>query len=528
MQQIAIADNKRSNFLRVKKILEEGFKHIEIVEIPPYEKEIIDHVKKYDPSVLIMGVHGEGLNGLEVTAGIRKLNERVQVILVSELEYFTVLKEAMRIKVSRYFLENFQEEELLQAVEEALAYVERINAEKYSLERHKNILQEAMKYAEYSFIYTALFSASFETEYKSYKRILNLGDYGYILNIEIEKIGKEGQEEKGVYHYLKTIVSQHNACVVGPKIGERIVVFVNYGKKGEYVDEKRIEKRNTMDDVRMAAHIIIGMEKKFGFQVLIGIGGVKALTNIHLSYEEAVRCLTYRGKRNVVEIRDIEEEETEKEDYVELEEQFLKNIRMGDAGAIDFFTALLDTLRPLRLEIRRNKIFGLLVLADYEARSDSRSDLAYFSIEKMLEKAGNMNSGELERWAYNKVEYILNAARSNRMFRKSEGIKNAICYMEDNYQEHMTLEDIAKYIGISPQHFSKTFKEETGMTYIDWLTRLRIENAKRLMEEEKSTVKEVCYMVGYNDPNYFSRIFKKIEGVSPTEYMKVYSLNSNS
>ena len=56
----------------------------------------------------------------------------------------------------------------------------------------------------------------------------------------------------------------------------------------------------------MAAHIIVGMEERFGLQVLIGIGGVKPLVGIHLSYEEALRCIRYRGKRNVVEIRDIE------------------------------------------------------------------------------------------------------------------------------------------------------------------------------------------------------------------------------
>ena len=283
-----------------------------------------------------------------------------------------------------------------------------------------------------------------------------------------------------------------------------------------------------MDDVRMAAHIIVSMEEEFGYRVIIGIGGIKVLNNIHISYEEAIRCLRYRGNRNVVEIRDIEEEEISREAYVELEERFLKKVRLGSADAVDIFTALMDAMRTLRLEKKRNKIYGLIIMADREARSDSKDEMEYISVERILEETKELNSNELEKWAYNRVEYILNSARSNRIFRKSEGVKNAIRYLEENYMDQVNLEDISRYIGISPQHLSKTFKEETGMNYIEWLTKLRIENAKKFLTEEKSTVKEVCYMVGYNDPNYFSRIFKKIEGVSPTEYVsKVLPSNNN-
>jgi two-component system response regulator YesN len=104
----------------------------------------------------------------------------------------------------------------------------------------------------------------------------------------------------------------------------------------------------------------------------------------------------------------------------------------------------------------------------------------------------------------------------------------ALRYMEENYMKQISLEEISQYVGISPQHFSKIFKEETGLNYIDWLTNLRIESAKKMLLTEKSTVKEVCYMVGYNDPNYFSRIFKKIEGVSPTEYISETLLSQES
>ena len=58
-----------------------------------------------------------------------------------------------------------------------------------------------------------------------------------------------------------------------------------------------------------------------------------------------------------------------------------------------------------------------------------------------------------------------------------------------------------------------------GINYVEWLTNYRIDIAKKLLIERKSAIKEICYQVGYIDPNYFSRIFKKKVGVTPKEYI---------
>ena len=81
------------------------------------------------------------------------------------------------------------------------------------------------------------------------------------------------------------------------------------------------------------------------------------------------------------------------------------------------------------------------------------------------------------------------------------------------------MNDISNLVGVSVQYFSKIFKEEVGCNYVDWLNSLRINRAKELMESTQMTIKEVGFQVGYNDPNYFSRIFKRYEGIAPTEYV---------
>ena len=73
-------------------------------------------------------------------------------------------------------------------------------------------------------------------------------------------------------------------------------------------------------------------------------------------------------------------------------------------------------------------------------------------------------------------------------------------------------------MNISPYYFSKLFKEEAGENFIEYLTKVRIAHAKELLRNPALSIKEICILSGYSDPNYFSRIFKKQEGVTPSEY----------
>ena len=82
----------------------------------------------------------------------------------------------------------------------------------------------------------------------------------------------------------------------------------------------------------------------------------------------------------------------------------------------------------------------------------------------------------------------------------------------------ISLDDVSRVVNISPYYFSKIFKEESGSTFIEYLTGIRIERAKDLLTNSDKSMKEICSMCGYTDPNYFSRSFKKNVGVTPTEY----------
>lgn len=97
-------------------------------------------------------------------------------------------------------------------------------------------------------------------------------------------------------------------------------------------------------------------------------------------------------------------------------------------------------------------------------------------------------------------------------------IDRAQTWIKERYHQELSMEQAADYVNLNPFYFSKLFKKHVGETFIDYLTRLRINKAKDLIGREELSLKEVCYEVGYNDPNYFSRVFKKVTGITPSEY----------
>lgn len=145
MYKIVIAEKTENELWGIRKILEGKIKNADLIEVPPYEEQILEYIKKNETAIIIMGVGNDGLNGIGMAREIRKINERIQIVLVSRLEYFALLKEAVRLKISSYLRVPFKEEEILEAVEKALAYYIQINAEKYGQERQETILGEALE-----------------------------------------------------------------------------------------------------------------------------------------------------------------------------------------------------------------------------------------------------------------------------------------------------------------------------------------------------------------------------------------------
>jgi sigma-B regulation protein RsbU (phosphoserine phosphatase) len=133
------------------------------------------------------------------------------------------------------------------------------------------------------------------------------------------------------------------------------------------------------------------------------------------------------------------------------------------------------------------------------------ADYAAISIENLLNQM-KLQAGLLDT--------IKKTPHSHRIINKAR------IYLESNYQYQLMVEDVAREMSVSTSHFKKIFKRDLGYTFSNYLNMLRIQKAKELLLNSRKSITEIAYDIGYNDSNYFSTVFKNLEGVSPREYRK--------
>ena len=102
----------------------------------------------------------------------------------------------------------------------------------------------------------------------------------------------------------------------------------------------------------------------------------------------------------------------------------------------------------------------------------------------------------------------------------SQFYKDTVEYISENYAQKLTLETIAEHLGMSRSYFSKKFNTEIGCSLVDYLNEIRVNKACGYLEQGYFKTYEIAYKVGFADEKYFSRVFKKLKGISPREYKK--------
>ncbi len=130
------------------------------------------------------------------------------------------------------------------------------------------------------------------------------------------------------------------------------------------------------------------------------------------------------------------------------------------------------------------------------------------------------------------VDYIFTTRFEEIVFSSSqashshlqESIKRAVEYINENYYKpDISLNEVSKAANLSPYYFSHQFKNELETTFIDYLTKVRIEAAVELLKDLRLSIAQVSFAVGYQDPNYFSKVFKKYVNISPAEFREQFA-----
>jgi two-component system response regulator YesN len=128
------------------------------------------------------------------------------------------------------------------------------------------------------------------------------------------------------------------------------------------------------------------------------------------------------------------------------------------------------------------------------------------------------NQEDLCAWISTALNEFIELVYSSQDAKKVSQIRPAINYIDANYNKPITLADVAKASHLSISRLAHIFKEQMGITIIDYLTSVRIERAKQLLIATDQNCTEICFEVGYNNQSYFTRTFKGLVGMTPRQF----------
>lgn len=272
------------------------------------------------------------------------------------------------------------------------------------------------------------------------------------------------------------------------------------------------------------------IEDETGISITIGIGlPCKNIFDLHLSYKDALRACRhkfYTGTGQAIHIANTIPFITDPNIFsIEIESQFSVKILSCDKKAAfkildDFISSITNktpNIDPVIVKARFNEIALIIIRAGIEAgiRSEKLGILSRRFLKRIAESDTFL---ELENQTKELVSQIIDEISRRRKHMNTKLFEEAIEYINDNFASNITLEDVSEHVHISPYHFSHEFKRFTSMNFIEYLTKVRINEAKKLLLTTDLSIKEVSSQVGYQDSSYFGRVFKNVEGVPPSKF----------
>ena len=176
----------------------------------------------------------------------------------------------------------------------------------------------------------------------------------------------------------------------------------------------------------------------------------------------------------------------------------------------------------------KDEINNLFINKHLQLSRKSFSNLSNIFEKIQFEKYSLDNMSELLTKAYffELIIYLIRCQRYTHNINQKTNLSNItigeiVNFIENNYSRQLTLPEIAAQFGISESSLTKKIKIFTNMTFKEYLTKTRIEEAKSLLISSEKSITEIAYECGYNNSNFFGDVFKKAVGMSPSSYRKM-------
>lgn len=479
-------------------------------------RKAIQLAEEERPDFIFMDIKMPGIQGLDAIREIRKRQPEARVVLVTAHDFFAYAKEAVSLGVKEYILKPAKREELLEVLRRLMTEKDGERSRRAEELVLKEKLSRLLPLVENELTLMLMTDCVLDTDLSHLTGLAEVQwNTGYAMVVAFP-LGEASWEvfrqvRQELYNSFKSYAKSRLACMVSPLLGNKIAVMVPVAERGAGFTQR-------VEAVRRGEEFLDYVHNRFGLTPIIGIGPLaEGVHGLRDSYRAASLSASAVASDSQVRIRHAEDmrQPEEQELAAELEQGLLEAMRRQQAEEVRWrISQILDSLfaiAPGDMIRCRNEVCAMLLSA-------ARRLPVRVPRELLAELAAAEGEEALRHTAVEQVEKLLAAMAAEREQRQQHVIERAKMFMEQWYKTDVSMEQTAESVNLSPYYFSKVFKQYTGENFTDYLTRLRIGEAKRLLADGELSFKEICYEVGYNDPNYFSRIFKKTTGVTPTEY----------
>lgn len=483
--------------------------------------EALEKLIELKPDIVIMDIRMPKLNGLEVCQQVIREHSELEIIILSGYNEFDYAKKAIELGVSDYLLKPFGAEELVKKV---VKLKEKI-VQKKSINEERELIHENSREIISILVNKMISGEELDFNYREKLKLLGLefsGTLYYPFIIDLDYSLAEGFKEKEHLEERKNnLIEIFNKYFAKqgfliPILNQKhLFGILNLSKRESFEEKVKLIKTKIESEFRNLITLFPGefftkfKELKSSYDFLSSSLDAKFYTggNRIIYYPAKITDQFNRGLEMTEELEEIGDylNLMEKDKLIERIEALFKFIE-EEKPEIPFVKSLIIEINIIFIDV---------------VNKASKKTKNFYSIEKTVNIIEQIDTLDLlKEWQYQKLESYFNRLTEIRSNRYNRIVNEAIYFVNNNYQKDISLEMISNIVHVTPAYFSKLFKEETGVNFVDWLNRFRVNKSKEILEKTDKNFSTIAEEVGYNDYRYFSYNFKKYLKMSPSMYRK--------
>lgn len=489
-------------------------------------------IKKSKPDVLITDIKMPFMDGLTLSRLVKKDLPNTKIIIISGYDDFDYARQAITLGIEQYLLKPISKDEFLEVLEGIRSKYKKENEQKLYYQKFENEIKAYEKNAQRDF-FELLVSEDVDLQriYEQADR-LQIDIMAQCYNLVLFDIGAKSDYQNVGDRY------SNDAADVQNKIDEFFINNRSYQLfRNQQFNYAVLIKGDENEIGQITAECIEFLKTTFEqngtLEWFVCAGkSVERLSMMSECYKEAMKSFAYRylGYRYVFSYENIEK--TEKD-----EDMNLQNIDMNAVKQEIIYNFLFNALdeevdsfvknylQMIGGEAMRSKMFQQYILLNLHFCLTSFAEkLGYDKTEiddslKFIVDERIKSTEDLEKIIGSILRKGIRLREERSKGRNQSVIRTALQYMEENFtDDSLTLNRVAGVANVSANHFSALFSQKMGQTFIEYLTQLRMNRAKEQLRCTDMRSGEIALEVGYKDPHYFSFLFKKTQGCTPSEY----------